>query len=169
MNSSAPLFTDAGQIQIVAKQRADLYMRLYQYMAEDFVAHSDMQTYTAAVALWMKNVEIELTNLTKNLAIHTHVLPPHVHAYTDDGNPAITSPSITPTIVLPPVNASTMVWIDVPPAEFVDTTLTVPNYGGNRVVLAVGSEGDAVPQLLRALPIPITKTPLLPPVLAATI
>jgi hypothetical protein len=169
MNSSAPLFTDTGQIQIVKKQRADLYSRIYQYAAQDFVSQADMKIYIESVTAWMKSVETEISTLMATISSHTHVLIPHVHLYDDNGSPAITGPEVAPLMTLVPIQAPVIKWIDIPEPVFINTTLTPPNYSGNRVMLGIGSEGDAVPELLRMLPIPITQTPLLPPVLQITI
>lgn len=149
MNTSAPFMTDITQSDIVKKQRAELYMRIYQYAAEDFVSTADFRTYTMLMDNYLNLVEAELTRLMKMIASHTHIVPPHGKC-----------PQTTTLPTTSPIS-----WVDIPNPEYINTTLTTPNIGGNYVSLSVGSEGDSVPELRRFLPIPVTLKPTLPPIM----
>lgn len=161
MNTSAPFFTDAAQVSITRKQRAELYMRIYQYAAEDFVSQADFAVYTSEVKIWMESVETELEILMKLISSHVHMIPPHFHISAKPGDP--TSPQPLITLVTP--SAPAIQWINIPTPVFTNTTLTPPNLFGNRVTLGIGEEGDIAPELRRLLPLPLTLIPTLPPVL----
>lgn len=149
MNTSAPFMSDYSQSQIVEKQRAELYMRIYQYAAQDFITTADFRTFMISLDTYLTQVEGQLANIMSAISAHTHIVPPH-------GN----CPS---TVTAPP--GTSFSWTDINNPEYQNTTLTTPNIGGNYVTLSTGSEGDLTPEMRRFLPLPLTLKPTVPPVL----
>lgn len=56
----AIVFNDQFQQQISQRQRADLYMRLYQFAAEDFLTKPDAHEYSQRVKKWMQDINKRL-------------------------------------------------------------------------------------------------------------
>jgi hypothetical protein len=158
-NSSAPLFFDLEQQSIVDKQKAELYMQIYQYAAEDFFTVTDANTYSMLMVQYMTSLEMQLDRLMKVLAAHTHMLPPHSH----QGVHGPTSPWIGATLT--PITAPAIQWVPLYKPQVSYTTGTTPNMSGNFVAPGVASEGIISPGLRRAMPLPKTLEITLPPVL----
>lgn len=150
-NTSAPFMTDSVQTDIVKKQRAELYERIYPYAAEDFVTTADFTVYAREMDKYVSSLEAQITRLMKIISVHTHILPPHSEK----------SPSTT----LPPSTGATINWVDIPNPIYMNTTLTTPNLQGNFAKIGTGSEGDIVPELRRGVSLPITLKPTIPPIL----
>lgn len=74
------VFNDTTQTEHTAKQKAELYMHLYQYAAEDFMSIPDQNRYADEMTTWGKSVESRLDYQGKELETHTHEITPHVHA-----------------------------------------------------------------------------------------
>ena len=165
LNLSSGAFTKSVTNDYAKKTVAENYMKMYQYAAEDFTSIPDVLTYIETLTAWMEALDARLTEQMVILASHTHILPPHVHPYTDDGHPAITAPSIIPTITLNPMQAAGIRWDAIPYPIYINTTLTLPNLEGNKINISVGSEGSIVPDYRRLKPIPITLVPSITPAL----
>lgn len=165
MNTSAPLFNDENIQTIVDKQKAELYMQIYQYAAEDFFTNQDMQSYHMMLSQYFLSVEMQLSRLMAIIANHTHIIPPHTHPIV---GPAACMPSI-PFSSLMPVQAASMVWTQQAKPQLKWTTKVPPNLGMNYVIQGVASEGILSPGLRRALPIPLTLKPTVPPVLKGSL
>lgn len=188
------LFTDTSHSAHMAKQQADLYMRLYQYAAEDFTSVTDMHNFAQDVIRWAKSVEERLTRLSEGLRNHSHEITPHVHPmphthtippHTHVGN--LGSPvSPTPLITLQPSPNDTVVNIGIQtqvpldqqalewrygtlPLEPSNTTGAISNMGANNFssgTILPGTLGDSLHiHNRRSLVIPILTTPTIPPVL----
>jgi hypothetical protein len=67
-NTSAPLFFDLEQQSIVDKQKAELYMQLYQYAAEDFLTTADSNLFSTLMVQYVCELpEFSLTDLIASL------------------------------------------------------------------------------------------------------
>lgn len=157
MNLNFTAFLDTYQDTYADKDIAEAYMQMYKYAAEDFTSQPDIQMYIKAVTMWMTSVDKRLTQQLALISSHTHTIPPHAHPG-GKGGPI-------PLMTMTPLNGAGMKWIAVPYPQYINTTLTMPNMGGNFVTIGVASEGSMYPKLRRALPIPITLRPLLSPAL----
>jgi len=160
-NTSAPLFTDTHQQTIVDKQKAELYMQIYKYAAEDFLTTADASLYEMNLLQYLTSVELQLTRLFTILATHTHMMAPHVHPFAGSGT---VLPSV-PQPTFPPVQSASIVWTQQVKPKLKFTTKVPPNLGMNYVITGAASEGILSPGLRRALPIPLTLKPTVPPVL----
>lgn len=161
-NTSAVLFFDADQQTIVDKQKAELYMQIYQYAAEDFFTVSDANMYSTMMFQYMTSLEMQLDRLMKILAAHSHIVPPHFH----QGVHGPTSPWVSQTT--PPLTASAIQWVPIVKPKVSFTAGVSPNLSANFVRPGLASEGILSPGLRRTLPLPLTQTITLPPVLKDT-
>lgn len=175
-NTSAMLFSDAAEASRMKKQRAELYTRLYQYAAEDFISTADFQQFMTTLTTWCGLVESQLATLMQILSSHVHQIPPHQHAIEPhthaDGSGRITSPNIgaattlaTPLTTIIPNTASSIVWKVNTKPIFINTTLAIPNITGNKIVVGVGTDGDAYPDNRRLKLPPILLQPTIPPII----
>lgn len=161
-NTSAVLFFDLEQQSIVDKQKAELYMQIYQYAAEDFFTVADANMYSTLMQQYMTSLEMQLDRLMKIMASHQHIVPPHMH----QGVHGPTSPAISTTLV--PITASAMQWMPLAKPTATYTAGVTPNMSANFVTPGAASEGIISPGLRRTLPLPLTTTVTLPPVLTST-
>jgi hypothetical protein len=74
------VFNDTTQTEHADKQKAELYMHLYQYAAEDFTAIPDQNRYADEMDKWGRSVEERLDAQGRELESHTHEITPHIHA-----------------------------------------------------------------------------------------
>lgn len=158
LNSNA--FTSVTQNDYSKKLIAENYMQIYQYAAEDFTSHPDIQRYITDLTNWMRSVDQRLAQQMALIASHTHNIPPHIHGVI---NHSVTSP--TPLVTLVPIQSKAIKWSAINYPIYINTTLTEPNISGNRVVINTASEGSILPTIRRMKPIPLTLTPKLSPVL----
>lgn len=185
------IFNDMHQSTIVDQQRSELYMRLNQYMSQDFVNNQDMIEFSTLLVAWCQSVEDRLIALsakmashthevpahTHSIAPHTHIVPPHIHATpsgpsspspavpTDGGTLVTTGPS---SIVPTGVPAQDLSWPASPsPKVYMNTSGTITNLN-NKVMVGSGVIGDAVPHLRRSTPEPKSLAPVIPPYLKPT-
>lgn len=68
-------FIDHSASAIQAKHEAEIYMRVYQYGAEDFRNVKDCNTCHQGVMKWEASVEQRLTELGAKLVSHIHIVP----------------------------------------------------------------------------------------------
>ena len=169
-------FSSGTNAQGAEQKRADLYMRQYKYMAEDFVSTKDFIAFEAKLYAWMQSIETRLqklftivSNHTHPLIPHRHDIQPHFHTTTAPGSP--TSPNMPlgiipnglyselskPYIVPKSGQASQMLWRYGVVPKYVDTTGRIPNIAGNNVTLStkIGVGEDPTPHLRRASILPI--------------
>jgi len=76
-------FGDTSKSSHSAKQKADLYMRIYQYASEDFASIPDLNNFAKDVLAWAQSVEYRMQELGAQLNSHTHELTPHFHKIPD--------------------------------------------------------------------------------------
>ena len=162
-NTSAPLFFDLEQQSIVDKQKAELYMQLYQYAAEDFLTTADSNLYSTLMVQYMTSLEMQLDRLMKILAAHTHIVPPHMH----QGVHGPTSPWSGPTMA--PMTASAIKWVSISKPKITYNAGVTPNLSANFVTPGFASEGIISPGLRRTLALPETLKVTLPPVLTGSL
>ncbi len=167
---------DVTSSQQDERRRAELYTRIYKFAAEDFAANSDLRNYATDMSIWMQSIETKLTSLfnilsthTHKIAPHTHNIAPHFHVSANPGSPTSPMPLVTLTNVaiegLTPTQKPTIKWTKGTLPVLKNTTGTIPNYLGNKVItgVSVGQAEDISPHLRRQLIIPILSTPSIPP------
>lgn len=106
------LFSELKLSDHMARQRAELYMQMYKYAAEDFISIPDQNRYADTMTKWGSSVEKRLLNLGRELQVHTHEITPHVHAmpyhthittphvHTSSAPGSPTSPELAPIITM---------------------------------------------------------------------
>lgn len=156
LNTSAPLYADNRFEKEIKKQEAELYARLYPMAAEDFVAHPDMKTFVSGTISCLQAMQKQLTSLFKIVSQHSHVIPPHIHNITPHTHTttvpgAPTGPNIggfttlpTPLTTNPPTESGTIIWTDTPNPQFTNTTGSVPNMEGNRIIVGPSAVGPLI-------------------------
>ena len=162
-NTSAVLFYDLDQQPIVDKQKAELYMQIYQYAAEDFLTVKDANTYSILMTQYMTSLEMQLDRLMKIIAAHQHIVPPHNHL----GVHGPTGPWTG--LTMNPVSAPAMQWVQLAKPKITFTAGVSPNITANFVTAGVASEGIISPGLRRTLALPETLKVTLPPVLTGSL
>lgn len=161
-NTNAPFFTNLNQQSIVDKQKAELYMQLYPYAAEDFLSSFDAYTYGENMKLHITNLQKQLERLFEVVANHSHTIPPHVHGVI---NHSLTTP--IPLTTLVPIQKPMIKWISTPTPIPVNKTGSEWNIAGNLIAPSIPSDGMAITAMRRAKPLELTLTVVLPPILAA--
>ena len=185
------LVGDLVQNQIVDQQRAELYMRIFRYAAEDFVNHADMEIFINALLVWAESVETRLQTLSQGLQTHTHPITPHIHPVpththvipphfhigymgtptqptpltTLPGTPGATSANAILQTGTPQEPASLQWPQGTIPARYVNTTGTVSNIAGNKAMVGTSVIGSATPHIRRTMVIPESAVPNVPPYL----
>lgn len=143
---AAPItFVDYATSALMASLEAEMYMRIYQYAAEDFRAVTDCKTAHTLVNSWMTSTNAALTSTNALVSAHTH-----------SGFLGIpTTPPLSPILL------TTI----APPATPISTTLATENQGSNFMLPSVNISytdltltGVNVGELSfrRALEIPLT-------------
>lgn len=164
-NVNASFFTNLTQQNTVDKQKAELYMQIYPYIAEDFLSSKDATTYGNTMQTHILNLQEQLTRLFEIVSNHTHVIEPHVH----QGAHGLTSPQTTLCSTIQPTQKPIIKWSMRNPPIPVNSTGAVWNLGGNFVIQGLPSDGMSLAGTRRAKPLPLTLTIVLPPILSASI
>lgn len=185
------LSSDLRQNQIVEQQRAELYMRIFKYAAEDFANHADLDKFMNALTTYLDSIESRMNNLSKALMSHTHPITPHVHPipthihnippHTHVGNlgypvspmPLITMPggpgSSSANAELQtgaPQQSSQLKWpTGNVPAKYINSSGVASNMTGNMVTMGSSTIGSADVHQRRVSIIPETTVPQVPPYL----
>lgn len=160
VNLNGAAFTNETQNDYAKKALAESYMQMYQYAAEDFPSHPDLQRFITDLTNWMISVDNRLAQQMQIIANHSHNIPPHTHSVS---NHSVALP--VPLTTLVPTQSRAIKWSPIRYPIFVNTTMTEPNLIGNRIVVNTASEGSMLPTIRRMKPIPITLVPKLSPVL----
>lgn len=187
---------DLKQNLIVTQQRAELYMRIFKYAAEDFVNHDDMNTFVTALLTWAQSVEDravaqsnaliqhthQITPHVHAIPPHTHAVPPHIHIAPTYGGPTTPAAMSTspggpgqsnlnePLETQTPTNSAALRWQSgTIPNKYVNTTGVKTNVGGTKVVVGASVIGDTQAHQRRTLIAPEAATPNIPPYLTPTI
>ncbi len=143
------LFTDLEQHTIVNKQKAELYMQIYQYAAEDFLTLVDANTYNQTMTAYLTSVELQIERLMTTIAAHNHI----------DSKGGGTSP---------PLNAAMIKWVSQTKPSLKYTSGATPNILNNKVVVGTPLEGAPTIGPRRSKPIELLLTQTLPPMMTAT-
>jgi len=159
-NLNAKAFVNETQNDYSKKIIAETYMQIYQYAAEDFPSHPDLQRFIRDLTNWMRSVDQRLTQQMQIISTHTHSIPPHAHSVTGH---SVALP--VPLTTLTPIQSKAIKWSAINYPVFINTTMTEPNLSGNRIQISTASEGSAIPTIRRMKAIPITLIPKLAPVL----
>ena len=149
MLSTTFLFTDPEQISIVDKQKAELYMQIYQYAAEDFLTTADANSYSIRLTEYFVSVETQLTRIFAMLAKHTH-----------QGAHGMTSP---------PITGFACTWSALLQPTLLFTSGVKPNLYNNYTVPGTAFEGAPTFGLRRSMPLQIINKTTLPPILTTTV
>lgn len=151
--ASVSTFIDYSASYIMLKQHAELYERLYQWAAEDFVTIPDNNIRHEAI-----NAHMLEMNTTLQIQVGLW-LDTHVHTSATPGSP--TSPPIVPLVVIYPI----------PPPLPVNTTGAQDNLTGNFLIpyeylsyvdLRDISTNQPISTFRRALEIPINSSVITP-------
>lgn len=182
MNTSAALFTDNDMLSLVDRQRAELYMRLYKYAAEDFTSHPDIKAFIKDLLRWAASIEEKLTKTHSAISSHVHNVPPHTHPIPPhthmDSKGGPTSPNIlgyltSPVPLVTSISGSqqSMSWpTGKIPNPYLNTTGAIENITGNMIVVGTPLEGDIITGTeRRAATISILLKPTIPPYLKAKV
>ena len=143
------LYTDVEQHTIVNRQKAELYMQIYQYAAEDFLTLVDANIYNFAMVQYLTSLELQLERLMMVIATHNHI----------DSRGGGTSP---------PLSAAMMKWVQLVKPSMKFTSGVTPNVMNNKVVVGTALDGAPIIGPRRSVPLEILLTPTLPPVMTAT-
>lgn len=143
------LFTDVEQHSLVNRQKAELYMQIYQYAAADFLSVVDANTYNFTMMQYLTSLELQLERLMMVISTHNHI----------DSKGGGTSP---------PLTAPMIKWVQQVKPSLKFTTGATPNVLNNKVVVGTALDGAPIIGLRRSLPLEILLTPTLPPVMTAT-
>ena len=166
-NLNAPYFTTLQQQDIVDKQKAELYMQLYPYAAEDFLSSYDAQAYGNNMRLHIDNLQKQLSRLFEVISTHTHTMPPHIHMVSKEGSP--TSPELATLTTLVPNQKSLIKWVTTVVPIPVNQTGSVWNIEGNFIMPSLPSDGMAMIANRRAKPLELTLEVVLPPIITANV
>ena len=149
MLSTTFLFTDPEQISLVDKQKAELYMQIYQYAAEDFLTTADANSYSIRLTEYFVSLETQLIRILSMISSHTHM-----------GAHGMTSP---------PMTGSTFAWSPLRKPTLIFTSEVKPNLYNNYVVPGTAYEGAPSFGLRRSMPLRILTKATLPPILTTTV
>lgn len=146
MSLSNILLTDIDQASIVNKQKAELYMQLYQYAAQDFLTIADTNIYCTLLNTYFTSLEAQLTRCFSTLSSHTHI----------DSEGGSTTPPLTK-----------VVWSQLTKPQIKYTTGATPNLYENKIVVGKPSEGPVTLGYRRQAILPLTLEPTIPPLFKA--
>ena len=163
-NLNAAYFTNMQQQNIVDKQKAELYMQMYPYAAEDFLSSFDAQTYGNNMKLHIDNLQAQLSRLFEIVSNHTHTIPPHAHAV--QGH-SIALP--VPLITQVPIQKPSIKWMKTEVPIPVNKTGSTWNISGNFIAPSLPSDGMALTAKRRAKPLELTLEVVLPPIVTANL
>lgn len=156
LNTSAPLYADNRFEKEMKKQEAELYARLYPMAAEDFTSHPDVKKFATEVAACFEKMQQQLSNLFNIVSSHTHIVPPHTHplephTHVSNGPGAPTTPNLGSFSTLPmqlttnpPSESSSLQWASTPNPNFINTTGSIPNMEGNRIIVGPSATGPLI-------------------------
>lgn len=161
MTSPAALFTDFEQINIVDKQKAELYMQIYQYAAEDFLTTADANSYAIRLTEYFVSLETQLARLFAMSAKHVHVGVNGVTSQPIGGDEYVWQFLKQPVLMFTPLlNTGALASTSGP---------RVPNLFNNYIIPGVAQEGAMSFGARRAMPIMLLTTPSIPPLISTTI
>lgn len=164
MNTNGIFFKDTTQQSIVDKQKQELYMQLYPFIAEDFLSSMDAKTYSDVMEVHIQNIQTQLEKLFNLISNHTHPIQPHIHIAPSSGGP--TSPASLVTQLC--TGSAKISWIKSKTPITQNTTGSIWNIKGNFVIEGLPSDGMAIVGKRRASPLPLTISLVLPPILNAS-
>lgn len=160
-NLNAAYFTNMQQQNIVDKQKAELYMQMYPYAAEDFLSSFDAQTYGNNMKMHIENLQQQLSRLFEIVSTHTHNIPPHAHS----SNGA----QLVPLFTLIPNQKASIKWMKMEVPVPINKTGAVWNIEGNMITPSLPSDGMALAAKRRAKPLELTLEVVLPPIITSNL
>lgn len=158
------------------QRRADLYKRIYQYAATDFVNYQDMYSFIKELYIYINTIEQKLTSLFAILQSHTHKIAPHMHNVLPHfhisgipGYPTSPMPLITlvnaPVEGLLPTQLPRIIWTRTRlPITLINTTTAITNIN-NKVIVGKNTSLESSEVgigKVRAAPLPILLVPSIP-------
>lgn len=164
LNNNALFFSNKTQQDLVDKQKQELYMQLYPFIAEDFLSSLDAKTYGENIDLHIQNIQIQLDKLFNLISTHTHPILPHIHIAPSGGGPT------TPTSLVTELcfTSSNIVWMKTATPTPQNTTGSLWNIAGNFIIEGVPSDGMVTLGYRRAKPLILTEAMVLSPIMKAT-
>lgn len=161
MISPANLFSDPTQISIVEKQKAELYMQIYQYAAEDFLTVADANSYAIRLTEYFVSLETQLARLFAMSAKHVHVGVNGVTSQPIGGDQYVWQFLKQPVLMFTPLlNTGALASTSGP---------RVPNLFNNYIIPGIAQEGALSFGARRAMPIMLLTMPSIPPLISSTI
>lgn len=185
------LWGSQSQNTIVDQQRAELYMRLFQYASSDFTNNQDIKVFVEDVIRWAKSVEDRMKKLeqdlnahTHQIPAHTHQVPPHTHQILPHTHPTAWGPSgpnvptstDTGTLKATGVNevfdsikpTQELKWTEGEIPKMYQNTSGVTTNLNNKVTAGAGVIGDVTVHQRRSTPLAKAAAPNIPPYLLPT-
>jgi len=141
-------FVDYASSTWMAKIEAEIYMRIYQYAAEDFRAVTDCKLAHNLVNGWMKATNSALKSTNFMVQLHTHPVP-------SLGTSLLPTPITLTTIPTPALPISTTL-----ATENQSANLMLPSATLSYTDLTLSGINLATTTFRRALEIPITYGPI---------
>ena len=161
MLSVASLFSDPTQIGVVEKQKAELYMQIYQYAAEDFLTVADANSYAIRLTEYFVSLETQLARLFAMTAKHVHVGINGLTSQPIGGDEYVWQYLKQPVLLFTPLlNAGALATPSGP---------RVPNLFNNYIIPGFAQDGALSFGARRAMPILMLTMPTIPPLLQTTV
>ena len=124
----------------IERAKAELYMQLYPYAAEDFQSIPDALTFADEVIAWAEELEAqavaqgealaehthEITPHTHSIPYHTHTVMPHTHITTSPGSPTTTETPMPGAGILSTITSSLIETL--PDLPMTNQTLVADNF-----------------------------------------
>lgn len=182
INTTAPLFQSDTFEVTMKRQQAELYTRMFALMAEDFVTNTDIQNFLRLLNQCVTGVQEQLDTLFMILSNHTHNVPPHTHPITPHthicppaGGPS--SPNIAGLVTMGvplatniPTESGSIKWNSIPIPEIINTSGSIHNLEGSRVIIGPSLEGPLVTSKRRMkTPEVLNTTKTIPPILKGSL
>ncbi|RLA66537.1 MAG: hypothetical protein DRQ78_04100 [Epsilonproteobacteria bacterium] len=141
-------FIDYSSSFMMARIEAEIYMRIYQYAAEDFRSTFDCNTAHQRIITWQTQSELSVSNYAAQIAFHIHEAP---EGPTSPPIPQAMYQMVVPA--LPPLNLTGR--IDNIAANFVIPSVTL-----SYIDLSFRSFNIYMPTFRRGFQIPIAYGPI---------
>lgn len=143
-------FIDYSTSFMMARIEAEIYMRIYQYAAEDFRATSDCQQTHAQIQTWQVTTEANVNAFSTNLVSH-------IHGNGNMGSPTTPPMGLAPYISTPasliPLNTTARI-------DNIAANYAIPSVTLSYVDLSMSGMNFTQPTFRRGFQIPIAYGPI---------
>ncbi|RLA65128.1 MAG: hypothetical protein DRQ78_05535 [Epsilonproteobacteria bacterium] len=141
-------FIDFSSSFMMARIEAEIYMRIYQYAAQDFRATSDCNLAHQAITFWQEETEVAVASYAQSMMLHFHEAP---EGPTSPPIPPVMYPFIPPS--LPPINKTGMF-------DNIAANIVIPSANLSYIDTSFRSLNITMPNFRRGLQIPIAYGPV---------